>query len=147
MNSLPLPDIVVSQGDFDTLCELVSSAPTSGQRVSEQLDAELARARVVPDVELPADVVAIGTRVVVEELTSDARRIVTVVLPRDANADEGLVSILSPLGCALLGLRPGQVIEWSVPARPLSRFRIAAVLQTPPRARVLPPGAVASGRP
>ncbi|MCB9592870.1 MAG: nucleoside diphosphate kinase regulator [Sandaracinaceae bacterium] len=135
---LPLPDILISEDDFETLCDLLASAPPSARLAADRLDAELARARIVPAAELPADVVALGTRVIVEELTSDVRRVITLVLPRDADADEGRISVLSPVGSALLGLRTGQVIEWSVPARPKARFCIAAVLHQPAPAPVSP---------
>lgn len=128
---MTLPDIVITEEDFHALCMLLERAPASGQVAADRLDVEMARARIVSSSEVGSDVVTMNSRLIVEELTSDVRRIVTVTYPDDSNADEGRISVLSPLGCALIGLHTGQTIEWSVPGRPASRFRIGAVLFQP----------------
>lgn len=129
---MTLPEIVITEEDFDALCSLIERAQASQRAAADRLDREVARARIVPSSEVGSDVVTMNTRLVVEELTSDApSRVVTVVYPEDAAPEEGRISVLSPLGCALLGLRVGQTIEWSVPARPTSRYRVGTVLYQP----------------
>jgi regulator of nucleoside diphosphate kinase len=115
------PNIVVAAHDLEALRVLVDAHDTP---VSQQLDAELARAHVVADV--PADAVVMNRVVVYRELVSGTERRVRVVYPRDADADQGRVSVLAPLGCALLGLRVGQEIDWAMPGGP-RRLRIVSV--------------------
>jgi regulator of nucleoside diphosphate kinase len=55
-------------------------------------------------------------------------REVQIVLPEDANADDGKVSVLAPVGAALLGLETGQAIDWRFPAGEVRRLRIEEVL-------------------
>ena len=125
------PEIVITHEDFQRLCGLLADAPASRQRALERLDAEVARARLVSASAVGSDVVTMNTRLIVEELTSNARRVVTIVYPEEANAEEGRVSIDSPLGSALIGLRTGQTIEWSVSGRPPARYRVGAILHQP----------------
>lgn len=130
---MDLPDIVVTEDDYRDLCALMETAPAAAQRAVDRLDAEIARARIVPSHSVADDVVTMGSRVIVEELSTDTRRVVTLVYPEHADADRGLISVLSPLGSALIGLRESQIIEWAVPGRPRSRYRVAAVLSQPAR--------------
>jgi len=97
---------------------------------AEALDAELHRAVVVPQREVPADVVTMNSDVVYEDESTGARRTVRVVYPRDADAGRGWVSVLAPIGSALLGLRVGQHIDWNVPAG-RRRLRIVEVPYQP----------------
>ena len=102
------PAIVIGETDHEQLLELAggSSAPAA-----ETLLMEMERARVVPDKKLPADVVRIGSRV--RYATDKDESIeVTVVFPIDANISEGRISVLTPVGAALIGLREGQAITW-----------------------------------
>lgn len=97
---------------------------------AEALDAELHRAVVVPQREVPADVVTMNSDVIYEDESTGARRTVRVVYPRDADAGRGWVSVLAPIGSALLGLRVGQHIDWNVPAG-RRRLRIVEVPYQP----------------
>lgn len=92
----------------------------------ELLHQELDRAQVVDDGALPEGVVAIGTTAVVLDLESGARNSYTLVLPPQADISELRVSVLAPLGTALLGSRVGDVVEWHMPGG-LRRLRIEAV--------------------
>ena len=75
---------------------------------SDYLNHELDRARIVPDEQLPPDVVRIGSTVTYR--TDDNVRTATIVYPEQADLAAGKISVLSPVGAALLGLRPGQSI-------------------------------------
>ena len=97
---------------------------------AEALDTELHRAVVVPQREVPADVVTMNSDVLYEDEATGARRTVRVVYPRDADAGRGWVSVLAPIGSALLGLRVGQHIDWHVPAG-RRRLRIVEVPYQP----------------
>lgn len=95
------------------------------------LEEELGRAVVVPVHEIPADVVTMNSKVrFADEATGEASE-VTVVYPRDADVDGGKVSVLAPVGSALLGLKVGETIEWIMPTGKTRRLAIVSVLYQP----------------
>ena len=102
------------------------------------LAGELRRARVVPRSEIPPDVVTMNSTVRLRDLGTGEEETYTLVYPADADIEENRLSVLAPVGTALLGYRAGDVVEWPVPAG-VSRFRIEEVLFQPrsARARVL----------
>jgi regulator of nucleoside diphosphate kinase len=123
-----LPPIYLTQGDMDRLLALVDAYP--GQRF-ERLEAELLRANVVPRERIPPDVVTMNSRIVFENEVTGERREVTLVYPGGADIDAGKISVLVPVGTALLGLRVGQSIDWELPGGKKHRYRIAAVPYQP----------------
>ena len=98
---------------------------------AEALADLLSEARFVPDEALPADRVAMNSRVSYEELPRGARRTVTLVYPADADAGEGRISVLSPIGLALLGRAPGAVVEPPMPDGRRLRVRILSLEREP----------------
>jgi regulator of nucleoside diphosphate kinase len=121
------PNITVTAQDLRRLQDLgtLDSTPAG-----EQLDAELARASVVAQTEIESNVVTMNSDVTYEELLSGVRRTVRVVYPDKADAARGWISVLAPLGSALLGLRVGQEIEWRMPSG-MRRVRVLAVPYQP----------------
>jgi regulator of nucleoside diphosphate kinase len=119
-----LPQIYLTQDDADRLLKLVEAQPG---RHSEKLESELVRANVVPREEIPDDVVTMNSRVVFEDETTRERREVTLVYPGSADIDAGRISVLVPIGTALLGLRVGQSIDWELPGGEKHRYRIVDV--------------------
>lgn len=106
------PSLIVAAEDRERLLRLVLH---SGSEISEKLEAELDRAQVVPLAEVPTDVVVMDSELEYEDASTGRRRQVQLVYPNDADAATGKISVLAPLGCALLGLRIGQEIEWDMP--------------------------------
>jgi regulator of nucleoside diphosphate kinase len=94
-----------------------------------RLEDELDRAAVVEAAELPPGVVTLDAQVALTDRDTGEQLLFTVVLPSRAKVDEGRISVLAPLGMAVLGYRPGDDIEWEVPAR-RRRLRVRRV--TPP---------------
>lgn len=121
------PEIIVTTQDFERLQRLVAS---TGSSAAERLDAELARARLVAQTDVPADVVTMNSDVTYEDAASGERRTVRLVYPHDAEAARGWVSVLAPVGSALLGLRQGQTIAWPLP-RGTRQLRVLAVPYQP----------------
>jgi regulator of nucleoside diphosphate kinase len=117
------PHITLSDHDHRRLSLYVARA---GHEL-ERLEDELARARVVADAALPHDVVTMGSRVVYEDTTTGARRAISIVFPDTANAALGRVSVLAPIGSALIGLRVGDEIDWELPNRRHTRLRVVAL--------------------
>ena len=103
--------IVVTQGDYQRLQGLANAARRRQPDVAEELAGELDRAGVVADGEISPGVVRMGS--IVEYRTeTGATRTVTLVFPGEADIAQGKVSILTPIGTALLGLSPGQSLGW-----------------------------------
>ena len=123
-----LPQIYLTQDDLDQLLQLIEAYP--GQRF-EKLEAELLRAHVVPREKIPKDVVTMNSRVLFINETTGERREVTLVYPGNADIDAGKISVLVPVGSALLGLRTGQSIDWELPGGQKQRYRVAAVPYQP----------------
>lgn len=127
-----LPQIYLTQSDLDRLVRLVESQPAKSL---EKLEGELARAKVVPRGEIPRDVVTMNSRAIFENETTGERREITLVYPGDADIDAGKISILVPVGTALLGLRVGQSIDWELPGGRKQRYRVVEVPFQPEAAR------------
>ena len=131
------PTIFLTQNDLDRLFDLLEAySAGSGGRRFEQLESELARASVVPSDRIPKDVVTMNSRVLFENETTGERLEVTLVYPREADIDAGKISILVPVGAALLGLRVGQSIDWELPNGRKHRYRVVAVPYQPEAAGV-----------
>ena len=113
MQAIMDPEIIVSELDFARLTQLIDG---SAQPDTQALDGELGRAVLVRPSEIPTNVVTMNSEVVYEDLETGVRRTVHLVYPRDADATCGKISVLAPIGSALLGLRVGQSSVWRVPA-------------------------------
>ncbi|MGH8205064.1 MAG: nucleoside diphosphate kinase regulator [Steroidobacteraceae bacterium] len=127
-----LPQIYLTQNDADRLMKLVESQP--GKRLGK-LESELVRANVVSREKIPEGVVTMNSRVIFENETTGERREVTLVYPGNADIDAGRISVLVPVGTALLGLRVGQSIDWELPGGAKQRYRVVEVPFQPEAAR------------
>ncbi|AXA57941.1 nucleoside diphosphate kinase regulator [Pseudomonas thivervalensis] len=109
------PSITLTRLDVQRLERLIDSLDETLPGVIA-LQTELDRAEnVVGHDEVPADVVTMNSRVHCREESSGKDYHLTLVYPQDAKADEGRISILAPVGSALLGLKVGQHIDWPAP--------------------------------
>jgi regulator of nucleoside diphosphate kinase len=120
------PAIRVTRSDHERLSRLAESYSARNPDVADQLLAELDRAHVVEDARIAADVVRMGSRL---RFTTDAGedRIVTLVYPGEADIAEGKVSILTPIGAALIGLSAGQSIDWTARDGRIHRLTVESV--------------------
>lgn len=126
------PTIYLTQSDLDRLFDLVEAYSVgSGGRRFEQLENELARAVVMSRDQIPKDVVTMNSRVIFENETTGERLEIKLVYPREADIDAGKISILVPVGTALLGLRVGQSIDWELPSGEKHRYRVVGVPYQP----------------
>jgi regulator of nucleoside diphosphate kinase len=96
----------------------------------EQLEEELDRAVVVPSKEIPADIVTMNSEVLVKDLDSGKEMKFRLVFPGEADYDRGKLSILAPIGTALIGYRAGETVLWKVPGG-VRRLQILKVLYQP----------------
>jgi regulator of nucleoside diphosphate kinase len=126
--------IYVAHEDRVRLEGLLRRARTGDAQEARYLDAlagELARAKVMSRARLPASVVAMNSAVRLRDPETGEEETYTLVFPEEADIDENKLSVLAPVGTALLGYRAGDVVEWPVPAG-LRRFRIEAVFPPEP---------------
>src|SRR5947199_3824246 len=107
--------IFVTEEDMQRLNDLVESAERISSRDLQHLrmlKQELARAEIVASEDIPADIVTMNSRVRVKDLDSGRQSIYLLVFPRDADVAQGRISVLAPIGTAIIGYRAGDVIEW-----------------------------------
>ena len=116
---------------LEGLLRRATNANAQEGRYLASLAGELARARVMPRARIPASVVTMNAAVRLRDLETGEEETYTLVFPEEADIDENKVSVLAPVGTALLGYRAGDVIEWPVPAG-LRKFRIEAVFPPEP---------------
>ena len=127
MNPAPL---YISQQDHHRLSLIVRALLRPGAPAAlEKLRDELARALILDSAALPPDVVTMGARVQIEDLGTNEVEDYTLVYPDQANIAEGRLSILAPVGTALLGYRTGAIVDWPTPGG-IRRLKIHRV--TPP---------------
>jgi regulator of nucleoside diphosphate kinase len=120
---------------LDALLRRATAQNVSGVQYLAALAGELRRARVVPRSQIPRDVVTMNSTVRLRDLETGEEETYTLVYPDEADIEADRLSVLAPVGTALLGYRAGDVVEWPVPVG-VRRFRVEEVLFQPRSARV-----------
>jgi len=123
--------IYLTKQDMERLQSLVDSSSGRDRHLADVLEEELGHAIVMPQKKIPPDVVTMNSRLVVEDENTGARREITLVYPNASNAEAGKVSVLAPVGSAVLGLKIGESIEWPLPGKRTTRLRIISVEYQP----------------
>lgn len=100
----------------------------------DQLALELDRAQVVDQKDIPVDVITMRSTVRLKDIATGDTKVYSLVFPNEANVSEGKISILAPVGTAMLGYRLGDVIEWQVPSG-LRRLKVEDVIYQPESAQ------------
>lgn len=125
-NTVSRPPIVIGATEHARLLRLAESQQRS--TVSEYLQEELGRASVVADDECPASVVRVGSQVMYIDDATGRARSVTLVYPHEADIARHRISVLTPIGAALIGLEKGQSIQWPDPSGGMSSLTVVAVI-------------------
>ena len=127
--------IVISGKDLERLQALVDGTRGAKRVESENLDrleGELARAEIVEPKDVPADVVTMNSRVRLLDVERNETMEFDLVYPASADGAKGRVSILAPIGTAVLGFREGDTVTWPVPGG-TRKLRIDRILFQPER--------------
>lgn len=122
------PAITMTRSDHERLWRLAESLPDTFANVAEPLLAELDRARVVADNKIAPKVVRMGSSLCFTSELGDEKH-VTLVFPGEADIEAGKVSILTPIGAALIGLSAGQTIDWTARDGRVRRLTVKSVTQ------------------
>ena len=126
-------DIYITDYDSIRLKELLQVGISSAERDRrslETLQGELDRAHIVEPSAVPHDVVTMNSRVRLTDLETNEELVYTVVFPSKANVEQRKISILAPIGTAILGYRVGDTVEWIVP-HGVRRLRIEEIMYQP----------------
>ena len=126
--------IYITEVDLDRLTRLIDRNGWSRKGWNKpylsRLEGELERAKVVAPRDVPTDAVTMNSTVRLRDLGSGKQLTYTLVFPNEADVDQGKISILAPIGTAMIGYRVGDVIEWEVPSG-LRRLKVEEVLYQP----------------
>ena len=125
------PKIVISSRDAQKLDRLLASLPDHQFPGRDDLEAELARALIVDPQQLPPGVVTMNSTVRFKIESSAKAFVLKLVYPDEADADGSTISILAPVGSALLGLAQGDQIEWPKPGGGVLRVLVEEVIDQP----------------
>lgn len=130
--TLSRPKIVVSTLDAERIEQLLDGLPYN-VAIKDELEAELLRADVVEPTEIPANVVTMNSTVRFKVASSPEEFELTLVYPKDLDASGKKISILAPIGSALLGLTQGDQIQWPTPDGGVQQVTIQEITYQPER--------------
>lgn len=126
MSNTPHNALIICEFDYQ---RLISLTENSRSATAEALEDELDRADITSLVDFPSDAVCMDSDVTFTDLDSGEETTVSLVYPGDANVDQMKISVLSPVGSALIGLRIGGTIDWPLPGGKVRRLKVVAVTQ------------------
>ena len=126
--------IYITELDRKRLEKLIELAGERSRRANHlylaRLEDELERAETVAPEEVPSDVITMRSKVRLRDLDTGEEMVYTLVFPSEANFDEGKISVLAPVGTAMLGYRAGDTMEWEVPSG-RRRLKVEELLYQP----------------
>jgi regulator of nucleoside diphosphate kinase len=131
-----MKSIYITEKDMARLDELLS---VTGERISrdqkhlEELSEELMSAEVVESDDIPSNVITMNSIVLLNDLERSEHMAYTIVFPREANIEQNRVSVLSPLGTAMIGCRVGHVLKFRTPTGE-RRMKVVKILYQPEKA-------------
>ncbi|PJI39625.1 nucleoside diphosphate kinase regulator [Ferrovibrio sp.] len=130
----PRPAIILTGADADRLSALAETARSRQPDVADMLEAEVARAAIVAPADLPPDTVTMGSHVTFGYDHARRSHWLTLVYPAEADLDKAKISVATPVGAALIGLREGQSIAWTTASGAVRRITLHKVAYQPERA-------------
>lgn len=125
--------IFITDFDLERLEDLIANASQRSSRDSrylEELEQELMKAEVVTPAGIPPDAITMNSRVCLQDMDSGEELVYTLVFPADADVESGKISVLAPIGTAMIGYRVGDTIKWQVPAG-TRKFKVQSMVYQP----------------
>ena len=130
---MPERTLYITAIDKERLHELIISTRKNAAESEihlRDLEAELEKAIIVQPKDTPKDVVTMDSQVCVKDLDTQEETVYTLVFPSFSDIEQNRISVLSPVGTALLGYRTGDIIEWKVPAG-IRKLKIKKIVYQP----------------
>lgn len=127
--------IIITASDRERLERLLVSElaeAISEKSYLEDLERELVRAQIVDSAAVPADIITMNSTIRLRDLDTGEEETFTLVYPKDANIASNRLSILAPIGTAILGCRVGDVVRWRVPSG-IRQLTVEEILYQPER--------------
>jgi regulator of nucleoside diphosphate kinase len=113
----PQSKLLLGQTDYEIILAYIRRGWGSFKgKDSDELEAELKKAKVVADEKLPPDVVRLNAGVTIRDDKEEKLMELTLVTPDKADIKEKKISVMSPIGTALIGFRKGEQVWWTVPS-------------------------------
>ncbi|MBI6549192.1 nucleoside diphosphate kinase regulator [Xenorhabdus lircayensis] len=125
------PKIIINELDAERLDSLLEQPAFANTSIAEALNEELDRAEIVPPVDIPADVVTMNSEIRFIDLGSKEERVRTLVYPASLQDSTKHLSVMAPLGAALLGLRVNDEITWELPNGEKTRIKVLEIIYQP----------------
>ncbi len=126
--------IVITSKDYDHLHKLVNHEREFGKEKNKNylkdLEQELNLANIVPSEKIPSNVITMNSRILLKDIDSGEEMTYTLVYPEDADLLNGKLSILAPIGTAILGFHVGNVIKWKGPAG-IVKLKVEKIIYQP----------------
>lgn len=125
--------IYITDADLQRLQDLIEDRlgqPSRENRLLEELESELLRAELVSPQDIPPDVITMNSTVRLQDLATKKELEYTLVYPAEANIENNRVSILAPVGIAMIGYRVGDTVSWKV-STGVKRLKIKKILYQP----------------
>ncbi len=123
--------IILSRLDVERIEALLETPALRGTPAARMLLEEFDRAEILEPAAMPHDVVSMNSSADCVDEASDKHYTLTLVYPKDADADAGRISVLAPVGSALLGLRVGQRIDWPGHGGRTLKLKVTAIRYQP----------------
>lgn len=127
------PAIIINRLDAERLQRLIDNAPEKDMAVALLLEEELSRGEVRDPEDIPNDVVSMNSQVRFTDLTRGFKMVRTLVYPHSLDSVEDGISVMAPIGAALIGLKVGDIIEWPLPNNTKTNLSIDAIYWQPER--------------
>ena len=125
--------IYITESDYERLTRLIESKREHNGvdlEYLKKLEEELDRADIVDPRDMPPDVITMRSTVRLKDLVNGEANTYSLVFPTEADFTQGKISVLAPIGTAILGYRRGDTIEWPVPSG-LRRLKVDEILYQP----------------
>lgn len=127
------PPIIINRLDAERLQRLIDEASDKDRFIADALEEELERGEVIDPEDIPEDVVSMNSRIQFTDLTRNRQMIRTLVYPHALATTEDGISVMAPVGAGLIGLRIGDIIDWSLPDGHEVKLRVDAIFWQPER--------------
>lgn len=125
------PAIIINERDAERLDRLLEQPAHASLAIADALNEELDRANMCAPDAMPHDVVTMNSKVKFRDLTTGEVRVRTLVYPAQMTDSATQLSVLAPVGAALIGLRAGDTINWALPGGTSTHLEVLELLWQP----------------